>query len=210
MRPDRHAFVLLKETPSSGGLPAEAEAWRRSGRPFVVASAHGDDPANTVRLGLATPDKRRIGFRVPGREIGAVLGAPGLAEARDHAPAGWLPAMAEVERVAAAAGIVVRVFGSLAWTCRAGIAFLRPGSDLDLLLAPSLADAEGLQGAVDALLAIDAGGPRLDGELVLPGGGAVNFREWAGRPGEILVKAHGGARLARADEVARLLGRCSV
>src|SRR3954447_17708746 len=70
------------------------------------------------------------------------------------------------------------------------ISFPDRHSDVDLLFAPRG------WGAVEELLAAlggldgfgSADGPRLDGEILLPDGGAVAWRELASRPSKLLVK----------------------
>lgn len=207
---DRHSFAVLAEAPEPqvcGGDLAEVETWRLAGLPFVVASAHPGDPADTVRLGLAMPDKRRIGFRARAGAIKVVLPPPCLDEAGAHAPPDWRRAVEAVRASCAAAGIEARVFGSLAWTCRTSRNYLHDGSDLDLHLTPRAdADPVRVRAAVAELMEPADGLPRLDGELILSDRSAVNLRELAGGPPHILVKAHGGARLFPLCEVVARIG----
>lgn len=210
MRPERHAFVRLAAAPSGepcGGTTAELAAWHDAGHLFVAASARPGDPAGSVRLGLATPDKRRIGFLAGLDEVRHVVPPPGLDDARSAAPADWAPTIDRVIGLCSQGGLEVRTFGSLAWTKLSGIDALHAKSDLDLLLSPHGADLAAVLDAVRALSAASGEGPRLDGELLLGDGSAVAFREYAARPAEILVKAHGGAVLDGLDAVDARLSR---
>ena len=89
---------------------------------------------------------------------------------------------------ARAAGLVLRVHGSLAWQHLSGEPHVTERSDVDLLVRPR--DAAELDAAL-ALLRAHArlGGPRLDGEILLPGDRGVAWRELAGRSERVLVKS---------------------
>jgi phosphoribosyl-dephospho-CoA transferase len=65
---------------------------------------------------------------------------------------------------------------------------------VDLLVRPR--DAAALSRALDLLGSAATGGPpRLDGEVLLPGGRAVAWRELAGGASSVLVKTGCGAAL---------------
>ncbi|MFL4990496.1 MAG: hypothetical protein ACJ8DV_04295, partial [Microvirga sp.] len=75
MQPDplaRHSWVWLAEGwtrclrgRSTAEAIALAEQWRALDRPFIVASPGAHDGEDDLRLGLALPDKRRIGLHLP-------------------------------------------------------------------------------------------------------------------------------------------------
>ncbi len=74
------------------------------------------------------------------------------------------------------ANSVVQVYGSHGWQCLTGLRDVRNDSDLDLGIAvPDLATAT----APVALLAAQTVPCRIDGELILPNGHAVAWREMA-------------------------------
>ena len=88
-----------------------------------------------------------------------------------------------------------RVFGALLWQHATGLPYLTARSDLDLLW--SVSDERTATLIVEGLLQLDEGSPvRLDGELELTDGAAVNWRELArsgARPDdELLVKTMDG------------------
>ncbi|MFV3074976.1 malonate decarboxylase holo-[acyl-carrier-protein] synthase [Niveispirillum fermenti] len=191
--PVRHDFVRLAADWPDGLLSALAgpeqtlvAGWVAAGRPLVVARRPPDDAPGTLRLGLALPDKRRIGLHVRRDVVTGRRPPPLLTEV--PVPPSWRPLVATLSAAAAGAGLPVRVYGSLAWQALTGLDYVRPDrSDIDLLFAP--ADARALA-RLPALLRPLAGHlhPRLDGEIVLQGGLAVSWREWLGG-GRVLVKA---------------------
>jgi phosphoribosyl-dephospho-CoA transferase len=85
------------------------------------------------------------------------------------------------------------------WQHLSGIPYLTPASDVDLLVRPR--DAVELRSAL-ALLAASgpAGAPRLDGEVQLPDGRGVAWRELAARPDRVLVKSARGVALERTGD----------
>lgn len=163
------------------------EDWRTQGRPLVVARRQPADDPGTQRLGLATPDKRRIGVHLATAAIREPSGPLALADALSSAPAPWRSRLEAVVRRADALGVTAGVFGSLAWQHRTGLPYVRPDSDLDLLFAPRRWSV--VEGLLDALIGLDGEeAPRLDGEIQLPDGSAVAWRELAARPAKLLVK----------------------
>jgi phosphoribosyl-dephospho-CoA transferase len=164
------------------------EGWRRRGLPLVVARRQPADAADDLRLGLSLPDKRRIGVHVASSAAVTHAGPPALAAVLASAPAVWWPLLASVLLAADALGVPVHVFGSLAWQHWSGQEYVRPGSDIDLLFAPRRwTEVERLLAELQSLCGPGAV-PRLDGEVLLPDGGAVAWRELAARPARLMVK----------------------
>lgn len=198
----RHGWVRLWDgwaaslrSPLDGEERAEVEAWCRANRPLVIARSRPGDAAGELRLGLATPDKRRIGLHVAADAVADRLDPPPLAEAVGSAPPAWQPMLAELARRAQAVGAPASVYGSLAWQHRTGLRYVRPASDVDLLFAPS--DRWQLDRLLELLAELGDGTPRLDGEILLPDGAAVAWRELAMWPARLLVK--GPAELGLRD-----------
>ena len=191
----RHDWIGLGEdwerwlrTPLTREDRDAIEGWRRRGLPLVVARRQPADAADDLRLGLSLPDKRRIGVHVASSAAITHAGPPALAAVLPSAPAPWRPLLDSVVLVADTLGVPARVFGSLAWQHWSGQQYVRPDSDVDLLFAPRrwpvverlLAELQSLGGPGTV--------PRLDGEVLLPDGGAVAWRELATRPVRLLVK----------------------
>lgn len=200
---ERHDLVWL--APGAAGRvrvaePARArdvERWLADGRPAVVARRPEDLGREDLALGIALPAARgraRLALLAPRAAVARVARPLRLAEALASAPAAWRGPLAALDDEARRAGITLRVFGSLAWQRLTGEAYLREGSDVDLLVPG--ADGEQRARAL-ALLSRWAGRvePRLDGELLLGGGRAVAWREVLARPARILVKTAGAPRL---------------
>lgn len=202
MPPDalaRHDWVWLAENWVEllrADMAAEAllEAQRRVALdlPFVVAGPFPTDRPEDLRLGLALPDKRRIGLHVGRHAVTRSAPPPTLRDVLVHAPTRWRPLLVTVDDTVAAAGLSAAVYGSLAWQARSGTAYVRAGSDVDLLLRASGTTSVGAcLSLVDTLSAFEWP-PRLDGEIVLPTGEATAWREFARRPEELLVKGPAG------------------
>ena len=195
-------------------MPARACRRRNHGPGQALASAgpplHRGEPGrpgrrDDLRLGLALPDKRRIGLHLAPAAVARSAPPPSLQTVIAHAPAAWRARLRQVDVGAEAAGLPVAVYGSLAWEYRCGMAYVRADSDVDLLFDAQAVPPLGPVLDLVVALSADAGTPRLDGELILPGGGAVAWRELARRPDELLVKGVGGPALRPRPSVEALL-----
>jgi phosphoribosyl-dephospho-CoA transferase len=90
------------------------------------------------------------------------------------------------------------VFGALLWEHTTGLPYLSTQSDLDLLWLTS--EELGAHSLVERLRQLDTASPvRLDGELQLPDGAGVNWRELAQNSddehSQVLVKTMGGVEV---------------
>ena len=106
------------------------------------------------------------------------------------APLEWKPSL---DRLAQTIRVPYGVFGSLAWQYFSNdpsVTYLRQNSDLDLVFYPKT--WEDVECFLKDLAAFDQSGavPRIDGEIVLPDGCAVSWRELANRPVQVLIKGH--------------------
>lgn len=233
------AAAVAHDRPRAGAGPGP-----RPG-PGAAAGA-GAGAAARVALGLPAPlcwQRRRIGLSLPATLLRPTAPFPALHQAAALLPQHLHTRCTQLAAQLAALGCVATVYGGHGWQWRTGLAYLHPGSDLDLLLpvhSPQQADAVAAELArwehrpaapnqADAPLpplppvrperderapdgAPQTGGlhpappgsarcalPRLDGELLLPGGRAFSWREWqAWRQGHqrgILCKTLHGATL---------------
>ena len=198
--PVRHDWVYLgadwaqhlRSTLSAEVLRQVTE-WREHGRPFAVARQDLPDQDDELRLGLTLPDRRHLSLHVGRPAMERWLPPPTLNETRATPRAPWRSAMEDVIALGAALDLTVRVFGSLAWQHRSGVSFLRPLSDVDLLFNPARwSDVERLLFGLEAVSRRHSV-VRLDGEVVLPDGGAVSWRELALEPERIWVTGPRGA-----------------
>jgi phosphoribosyl-dephospho-CoA transferase len=171
---------------------AEALArWSEKGRPVVVARRLEGDAPDRIRLGLALPGKRRIGLTLPADALALPRRAPFVRDVVANGAAFWPEAMRELAGLIARLAPDMRVFGSFAWqffAADSAMIYVTQDSDIDLLMTPS---HDGRLAAwIAALQNFESRwpAPRLDGEIALPGGDFVSWREFAARPKKILVK----------------------
>jgi phosphoribosyl-dephospho-CoA transferase len=163
--------------------------WFGRGLPAVVRRR---DPASAgaLALGVALPPggpERRAALLVEPAAVVRTAPPLALAEAIPSGPSRWRDPLGALDADARAAGLALRVYGSLAWQHLSGARYLTSTSDVDLLVSP--ADAAELRRALALLTrASAAGGPRLDGEILLPCGRGISWRELASRPARVLVR----------------------
>ncbi|HAI46789.1 phosphoribosyl-dephospho-CoA transferase [compost metagenome] len=203
-QPARHTLVWVSaQARWRADLPAQEPrlaAWFAQGWPAVVARRAADDPDPRLRLGVPLPPnegKQRLALRVPLQDIVRQQPPVSLHALIDRPDrligAEWCMALQGLNAIAPA-----RVFGAFAWQALTGLPYVHAQSDIDLLWqvhAPAVAER-----LVQRLQAWEVReGRRVDGELCLPGGAAVNWREYAGSARQVLVKRIDGALLAPRD-----------
>lgn len=205
----RHQLVRL--TPGgwagaqSGNREPLAQAalahWAAHDLPLVVTRQRVGD-GGRVALGLPAPTcwgRLRLALSVPADALRSPHGFP--------TPDAITPLLSAPVRAAwtaladrlTARGVLPQVYGGHGWQAITGLAYLRDGSDLDLWLP--VQDAAQADATTALLDTADWRGPRLDGEIGLPDGAAVAWREWRlwrkGRADAVLVKHRTGVRLER-------------
>lgn len=212
----RHDLVWLDPAiPPAAAAGGEEDfglivAWAAAGRPFVVRRDEGRGPLASaadrpaLALGLPLPThlgRRRLAFAAPRAAVLRRGPMPLLAEAAAEAPESWRAPIDALDAALAACGATTRCYGSLAWQHLTGEAYLRPRSDLDLLIAPGadLARALACLGAV-----ADTNAPRFDGEILLAADRAVAWRELASDAREVLVRGLDTLALMPRDEALAL------
>jgi phosphoribosyl-dephospho-CoA transferase len=171
------------------GPLAEVESWLALGRP-AVAARHGGTPPGAIALGIALPGagKRRVALAVDPEAVARVEPPLELAAVIASAPASWRDLLRVLDEEARSAGVALGVYGSLAWQHLSGEPYVTSGSDVDLL-APAGTEAQ-LRAALSLLGAHARDrAPSLDGELLLPGGRAVAWREVLSGGARLLVKS---------------------
>ena len=187
---------MLRARGRLASLPYVAQ-WALRGWPVIVRRPAADDDPALIPVALPLPPaagKLRLAAQLPPEHIRGRLPPLTLRAAREEAPLAWEPVVASLLALADQTGVEPRLFGSLLWQRLTGLGYLSETSDLDLLWP--VADAERAHRLVQWLASIEAGSPvRLDGEILLPGGGGVQWREWHGGASEVLVKTAAGVLL---------------
>jgi phosphoribosyl-dephospho-CoA transferase len=211
----RHDLVWLTQrgwqhalATAPANCAAAINSWREAAWPAVVRRADVGLPPGQLSIGIALPPdkhgaKTRIACRVPADQVRQHLPPLPLAQAIAAAPGPWRPLLAALERQAAAHGLALRVYGSVALQALTGQAYLTATSDIDLLLHPvTLAQwRSGLD-----LLNSHARRLPLDGEIVFQGAQAVAWKELSGALGgaagaRVLVKHMRGVSLVALDDL---------
>lgn len=177
--------------------------WLAEGRPLIVTRRPGDTPGHRCSLGLSLPrhlGRRRIAVDAPENAIRNVRPPPSLQQVTATAPAGVRRSLRALGRHASRYGIRFRVFGSMAWQFLTGEEYAGPDSDLDLLWRPG--SVEEMRRGLTVLSRWEAGATlRADGEVVLPDGRGVAWRELAMRPPVVLAKGLHGVELVPYGDV---------
>ncbi len=183
-------------------LPAPAGqlvvGWARNGWPVMVRRPLLSDAADTIPAALPLPPehgKLRLAFSLPKAPAPAARAPVLLHDARQAAPGVWQRTIASLIHLGEETGSPPRVFGALLWQRLTGLPYLSSRSDLDLLWVVS--DRQTAAVLLPVLRHVEATAPmRLDGEVVLPDGAGVNWRELADamdrQGGDVLVKTMHG------------------
>lgn len=198
--------AMLLGHPGLAKIPLVAD-WASRAWPVIVRRPMpGDLPAG-VPAALPLPPsygKHRVGFSFASMQDVVPLPPILLDDAAAGAPAAWQPTIAGALALGAALGVPPRVFGGLLWQHLTGMAYLSPQSDIDLLWRVD--DQRSATALVAGLSRLDAESPmRLDGELELPDGSGVSWRELARATdigdGEVLVKSMDGVAMRRSTDL---------
>ena len=115
--------------------------------------------------------------------------APDLAAAGRHAPAAWQRTIGALVEIGRDHAIVPRPFGALLWQALTGLTYLSASSDLDLLWPCATGVPAGLLDRIGSVA--DSAPMRIDGEILLPDGTGVQWRELRDAPegGSVAVKS---------------------
>jgi phosphoribosyl-dephospho-CoA transferase len=191
--------AMLRCHPALLDLPVVAD-WARLGRPVIVRRRMVGDCVDGVPAALPLPPchgKRRLAFNFPAGAAVAAVPPVLLCDAARTAPTAWQSVVTAVLDIGDTVKITPRVFGALLWEHATGLPYLTAKSDLDLLW--SISDEQTAVLLVERLLKLEAEGlVRLDGELEMPDGAGVNWRELAhnsDQRGQVLVKTMDGVEV---------------
>lgn len=192
---------VLNSQPHLADVPHVAQ-WAARGWPVIVRRyLPGEDP-RMIPVGFPLPPakgKLRLSALVISEDVDEQVPPVTLRDVHHEVPLDWQGTVDALLALADQSGVEPRVFGSLLWQRLTGLTYLSASSDLDLLWP--VEDASTAAHLVHRLAAIERDNPvRCDGEILLPGGGGVQWREWKDSPHEVLVKTSTAVRLcATAD-----------
>jgi len=198
--------AMLRGHPSVADLPLVAD-WARLGRPVIVRRRMAGDLSDSVPAALPLPPcygKRRVAFSFASGAAVIVLPPVSLCDAARTAPAKWRLIISALLDLGETLKISPRVFGALLWEHTTGLPYLHAQSDLDLIWP--ISDERTARLLVERLRRLDAESPaRLDGELQLPDGAGVNWRELAqnndDERSQVLVKTMEGVEVRTKAEL---------
>jgi phosphoribosyl-dephospho-CoA transferase len=208
-RPIRHDLAFLSSTAWQKFLETRPDltsdplisGWVERGWPLVVGRS-SPDAASGLVLELPLPSsygEERISVVMQPDDIIAVARPPKLSAAISVAPPSWRGTLAQIVVMAVRNGADVRVTGSLAWRMLTGLDYLTGESDVDLLI--SLPRGSDCTTMIAGLTALEATSPmRIDGEFVMQGGAAANWRELRTGNRDVLVKTARGAVLRNTND----------
>lgn len=208
------AWQRLQHETQDAQTAVALRQWAARDLPLVVCRQPCQAPADgRITLALAAPrslGRGRWSFAVAPQEVLFFDEFPTASDItrllRPAARAPWRLLCTALDGL----GVPVRVYGSHGWQWLTGWAYLRPGSDVDLYLpVQDAAHADAVVRQLAASAAADPALPRLDGEVVLPDGAAVAWREWhdwrRGGVREVMVKRLRGVQLVAAEPALTVL-----
>jgi phosphoribosyl-dephospho-CoA transferase len=185
--------------------------WADRGWPVIVRRRVRGEPTDLVPIGVPLPPsagKQRIGLLISPQVVLERSRPPLLWNVRQTAGASRKRAIQDLVSLGARHGVKPTVIGSLFWQYRTGLPYLSPQSDLDVLWqAHSGCSMRSLLAGIEA---IERGEDIcIDGEVIFPGGTAVNWRELhlafaRGGATEVLVKSMDGVRLVDISDLPAL------
>jgi phosphoribosyl-dephospho-CoA transferase len=211
LHPESAAWdAMLQRHPGFADLPLVAE-WAHLSRPVIVRRRMVGDVVDSVPAALPLPPylgKRRLAFSFSSGEAVTALPPVLLCDAARTAPTEWRLVIGALLDLGDAIEIAPRVFGALLWQHATGLPYLSARSDLDLLW--SISDERTALSLAVRLLRLDAESPvRIDGELELPDGAGLNWRELAQSRAdlsdELLVKTMDGVEMRTRSALFRTL-----
>lgn len=156
-----------------------ASDWIVAGRPLVVAR----QPAESERLllGLGLPlalQRKRLSIYIERSAVAEICPPLSLGYCLGRLPAEQARVLHQLDAGAAACGVRLGVFGSLAWETLSGENYRHAESDIDLIC--DVVTLEQFDATLALLQRAAAELPcRLDGEIRFPGGDAVAWQEVA-------------------------------
>ena len=178
--------------------------WACRGWPVIVRRyAPGEAPdLIPVAISLPAPARRPgVALALPLSCIVERLPAVAVSACCSQAPAAWRDTLQSLLAIGERCGSAPAVFGSLMWQTLTGLSYLHERSDVDLLWR--VTRREQARELVHAIASCARNSPmRIDGELLLPDGAGIQWREWDSA-GEVIVRTLHRAESRAADQLFR-------
>ena len=191
----------LSRSRSAIDLPLVRD-WADRGWPVIVRRRDAAEDHTMVPIGLPLPPelgKRRVALVLQADDVEQRSSPPLLDEAARAAHPAWQSTIDALVTLGRRTGAEPRAFGSLLWQHLTGLAYLSPSSDIDLLWpVPASFDIYSLLFGIAEVQRHAR--LRIDGEILFPDGGGVNWRElWSAHGAKdratVLAKTMEGVRL---------------
>jgi phosphoribosyl-dephospho-CoA transferase len=177
-------------------------AWQSNDWPVMTRRYLPQD--SPALIPVAVPMPPRDGCRRPGltlqlheNDIVERVAPLPVAAGVSQAPVAWHATLHRLSELGGTLNCPAMLYGSLLWQSITQQAWLSMRSDLDVCW--SVSSAAQARALVEALSDLDRDSPmRLDGELILPDGAGLSWREFAGNADQLLLKTlHGVESRAR-------------
>jgi phosphoribosyl-dephospho-CoA transferase len=180
---------VLAQQPELATRPYVSD-WAERGWPVIVRRYANDEAADLIPVAISVPPpaaKPGIALALRASDILERMPAVALSACIGQAPAAWRETLQSLIALAERCGTAACVFGSLLWQTLTGLTYLHAGSDVDLLWAVMRREqAQDLACGIARCALTSA--MRIDGELLLPDGAGIHWREWQGGADEVLVR----------------------
>lgn len=201
----RHDLLHVQPSawPGIVGLPPHLTAlphvarWAARGWPVIVRRRAKEDAPDMIPAGFPLPPdcgKLRIPVQLAPEDVIDRVPPLTLRAAREATPSSWHATVDALLSVADRAGIEPLVYGSVLWQRLTRLPYLSAASDLDLIWPVGEA-VQAMELARQLVTLERVSQVHFDGELLLPSGEAVQWREFYHSPTEVLVKTSGDVRL---------------
>jgi phosphoribosyl-dephospho-CoA transferase len=188
----------LTQAPQIAARPHVRE-WATRGWPVIVRRYASGEATDLIPVAISLPppaSKPGVALALPAGCILERLPAVALSDCNDQAPAAWRETLQSLLETGERCASTPAVFGSLLWQKLTGLTYLHERSDVDLLWR--VAALEQAQQLVRLIASCARHSPmRIDGELLLPDGAGLHWREWDSAD-EVIVRT-----LRRAERRAR-------
>jgi phosphoribosyl-dephospho-CoA transferase len=177
--------------------------WARRGWPVIVRRYAPGEAADLIPVAISLPApaaKPGVALALHPSHILERMPAVAVSGCTAQAPAAWRETLQSLLAIAQRCGSAPAVYGSLLWQTLTGLTYLHERSDVDLLWR--VTRHEQAQELVRSIARCALNSPmRIDGELLLPDGAGIQWREWQGGADELIVRTLHRAERRASDQL---------